>query len=1180
MEFEQCGCDRMSAEAPEVKGAKLSVVVAAYNVDEYLRACLESVARQTLSDLEVIVVDDGSSDSTGRIADAFSERYGWLCVHVPNGGLGRARNIGMDKATGEYLVFLDGDDLVPPDAYQLMVHALEESGSDLVAGGALRYDGTQAVPSPLHRQAIRGAQLRTHIKQRRELIYDTTAWNKTYRRSFLLRHDLRFPEGVLYEDIPVTLPAHFLAEAVDVLDDPVYLWRERQTANASITQRRGETTNLKDRIHALVSVRDFLVRRNDKYGLRIFDEKALKTDIPLYIDSIHASEADFLDVLVELVSTYLEDVDPRIVRKLPPIRRLEYFLIAQGHGDELREVQNYYRLPSNRDQYRRVGRKLIAELPYRDDPRLRVPPSVYDASRSQPLITGLREISWRGSSLVLDGHAYIHAVPMATPISMLRRVQLVRQGTDGLIEKRRSVPSWPTRRTDISARVGRANYDFSGFRAKIPPSMLRLKSHEQAARYEVVVQVATWWAQRGSRLGHPDTAQARQPSRRLLGPDQLVVPAMDDEHLYIDVRRILGTLTDCFSRDGVAVLLLIEATPGSLRNRRLYLKRSDSIHQVSIDLDPVAEMLYEARVTADLLGEPPVQSAERIWEVGILGRGATRAATPDQSLDAHPDFRGRSLKLPHRQLLIEQRGSPGVTISDTRQRFVLTHFAADGHEVVLSGVGASAATSTLTLTHTSGAQWELPIQVEGPYWRVKIPTHEPPGTPSIRWMRPGLTRFEVGTPDPFQRHTPARVLVSAEMQMADWTALDGVKYRLKTTYNHELLLEVDAGGKWSERAPNRRERARKYRYRADRYRPLEDTIVLEAWKGRQFSGNPAAIFEELQRRQDGRRVIVVVQHHGIEVPDAVERVVVGSPSYYRALATSRWVISNDSMPRHFVKRSGSRYAQTWHGTPLKRLGFDIADLAMANKNYLTDFSADVRKWDMLISPNSFSSEIFKRAFRYSGEIAEIGYPRNDIHYQPVERSKRAARARRRLGLPDGKKVILYAPTWRDDRYDTTGRYLFQRSLDLELLHQHVGDDSVLLLRGHQLVAESVGPNMLHGFVRNVSYYPDITDLYLVADVLITDYSSAMFDFVNTGRPVLYHAPDLEDYRDRLRGFYFDIENEGPGPFFGSTRQLAEALGDLPAVEREYADRYAVFRNRFSRLEDGGASRRFIEQFLS
>ena len=187
--------------------------------------------------------------------------------------------------------------------------------------------------------------------------------------------------------------------------------------------------------------------------------------------------------------------------------------------------------------------------------------------------------------------------------------------------------------------------------------------------------------------------------------------------------------------------------------------------------------------------------------------------------------------------------------------------------------------------------------------------------------------------------------------------------------------------------------------------------------------------------------------------------------------------------------------------------------------------------------------------------------------------------RARLGLPEGKRVILYAPTWRDNDYSATGRYLFTMKLDLERLHREFGDDSVLLIRGHQLVSSGIDSSMFGGFVRNVSSYPDIQDLYLVADVLVTDYSSVMFDFVNTGRPLLFFTWDLEEYRDNLRGFYFDFEAEAPGPLLTGTSGVIDALRRLDAVGEEYAERYQAFRERFTGLEDGRTAEPYNERIL-
>jgi len=1155
----------------------LSVVVPIYNVSDYLVACLESLAGQTLADLEVVLVDDGSTDGSGAIAEEFAAgRDGWTVLHVENGGLGRARNIGLDHSGADYVAFVDSDDLVPRDAYELMLHAVSESGSDLVVGGVLRFDGARAFQSPLHRRAIQRTQMRTHIHRTPSLIYDTTAWNKVYRRAFLAEHGLRFPEGVYYEDIPLTLPAHFLASSVDVLADPVYLWRERQTAVQSITQRRAETKNLSDRMAAVTAVDDFLVERGDEAGKAVHDAKVLTIDIPLFIDVLHEGDDAFREQVVALAGDYLSRVPARSIAALPPVRRLQYHLISRGMLAELLEVQAWYRVPANRGNFVRHGVRLYADLPFRTDPTKGIPSSVYETTRSQPLRTGVRDVRWDGDTLLVEGHAFIHRVAEATPASSVRRFQLRRVGAPA--SERTRVRSRRVRRPDLTAlTTGVAvSYDAAGFQARISRQHLLLPAGVDEAHHELLAQVAAPSARRGSSVGNPELGPGRFPRRRLLARDQLVVPGYRGRVLDIAVHRVTALL-EAVEVDGEAITVRLRRTAGEWPPTDLHLRRTDALHGLRVPLT-VAGHGATATLSADQLEVRSSSFGTREWVLGLVDHEAPEAAAPaalhlaPEMEDVFNSCRGRSL--------VVRQGDDGARLFDARPGPVVTDFAWRGDGLHLTGVVGGAPMVSLTMTTGEGSAHTIPVAVDGEWWTAHLPATGEPGSGALRWLEPGRWRLSLTTDDEGQRERAVRTSSTVEGRLGEEGRVEGIRYLLRSDSRHELQLVVDAFGDYRDRGALHRERNRRYHYRLQRRLPLRDTIFFEAWKGRQYSDNPRAVFEELQRAGDPRECVWAVKDLSVEVPEGVTRVLTGSRDYYRHLARSRWVVSNDSMPTHYVKREGSRYAQTWHGTPLKRIGFDIENIQMSNKDYLTQFARDVAKWDTLVSPNAFSTEILGRAFRYAGEILEIGYPRNDIFHRPELAEPQAAATRRRLGLPEGRRVILYAPTWRDNDYDAAGRYQFTMKLDLERLHRAFGRDSVLLVRGHQLVASQVDSTMFGGFVRNVSSYPDIRDLYLVADVLITDYSSVMFDFVNTGRPILFFTWDLEEYRDSLRGFYFDFEAEAPGPLLLESSQVIDSLERLDEVSAKYADRYAAFREKYTGLEDGKAARRFIDSFLS
>jgi len=1188
---------------------RLSVVVPIYRVEDYLDSCLESLAGQTFQDLEVVLVDDGSPDASGRMAEDFARgRPGWSVLHVDNGGLGRARNIGLDHATADFVTFVDSDDVVPRDAYELMMHAIQASGSDIVSGGVLRYDGARTRPSGLHRRAVPETRIRTHIRDMPSLLYDTTAWNKIFRRDFLLEHGLRFPEGVYYEDIPLTVPAHYLATSVDVVAEPVYLWRARQTAEQSITQRRAEVRNLVDRMAALSSVDRFLERTGEVEGKRLHDRKALTLDMPLFLDVLHEGDDEFAQTLVDVFRAFLQKVDPAVVAGLTPRRRLAYHLISRGLTAELLEAHRR-QLGAPRAQVVRKGLRLFVALPYFGDELVGVPDSVYDVTRSQRLVTGIRDVRWDAGNLLVDGHGYIDGVPDVGPGSTLHRLQMRLVGGTAA---RRTLRARRARRPDLTGRSRQRalRYDGAGFLATVPASSLELPEGIDAGEFELIAQVAAPAARRGSVVGGPEYSRALHPARGWTPDGALVVPGYRGRRLRVAVRRVLALVDDVVVEDE-QVRVHLGAAPGrSVPPGWVQLRRLDASTGVTArveqheggavatipagalevtsrslnvrawrlwfvaaepgDHDNIADAAEDATVD-ELVSAAAVAESEKPRSATVGGR---HVAALNLGVDPGP---GRA-RLHGRLLQLRQDGVRGALLVDGPCRPELTDFTFTPAGLDLEGDLGGAALERLVLI-SSADRLEVPVTVTGDAWHAFVPATGVPGAASLRWLRPGRWRVVAGAPGVEDPDLAVHVSARAEDHLADEGG-DLVRVRLRSDADHELGIVVDGGGPWRDRGRYNQGVARSVHYGVARRLPLTDTIFFEAWKGRQYSDNPRAIHEELVRRGDPRRMVWAVENHGVETPDGVETVVTASRAYYRALGRARWVVSNDSMPKHYVKRDGSHYGQTWHGTPLKRIGFDIENLQMANKEYLEQFAKEVAKWDALVSPNSYSTDIFRHAFHYDGPVLESGYPRNDVFHRPAERAARTAAARQRLGIEPGRRVILYAPTWRDDQYDRAGRYQFAMKLDLERMHRRFRDDSVLLIRGHQLVAARVDTSMFGGFARNVSHYPDISDLYLVADVLVTDYSSVMFDFVNTGRPMLFFTHDLDAYRDDLRGFYFDFEAEAPGPLLTHTTEVVDALADLDLVTARHATRYEAFRERFASLEDGRAAARFVDGFLA
>ncbi len=374
-------------------------------------------------------------------------------------------------------------------------------------------------------------------------------------------------------------------------------------------------------------------------------------------------------------------------------------------------------------------------------------------------------------------------------------------------------------------------------------------------------------------------------------------------------------------------------------------------------------------------------------------------------------------------------------------------------------------------------------------------------------------------------------------------------------------------------------------YRLFQKLPVQQNLVLfESFLGRGYSDNPKALYLTLQKQHPELQLVWIFAKEPTAAVKAAcpNWVLRNSPKYYYQMARAKYWIFNTRQPLSLKKRRETLYLQTWHGTPLKRLGLDMDEVHMPGTNteqYKKNFSSQAQEWNYLLSPNVYSSEIFKRAFDFRGQLLETGYPRNDLLYAP-NRQQQAERIKQSLQLPPDKKVILYAPTWRDDEFVTKGQYRFNLKLDLEQMQARLGDDYIVLLRMHYLIAEHLDLSAQTDFAYDVSSYGDIAELYLISDLLITDYSSVFFDYAHLNRPMLFFTYDLEKYASVLRGFYFDFEAVVPGPLLKESDQVIDYIADIEAHSKQYADKYTAFQERFCSLDDGKASQRVIDTLFA
>jgi CDP-glycerol glycerophosphotransferase len=288
------------------------------------------------------------------------------------------------------------------------------------------------------------------------------------------------------------------------------------------------------------------------------------------------------------------------------------------------------------------------------------------------------------------------------------------------------------------------------------------------------------------------------------------------------------------------------------------------------------------------------------------------------------------------------------------------------------------------------------------------------------------------------------------------------------------------------------------------------------------------------------------------------------------MARASWFVTDTTVTRRVVKRRGAVWVQTHHGTPLKRMGLDLQEHPVGGAGL--DFAAIprlARRWDYVVSANAYSTEIWQRAYPGSGEVLDVGYPRNDRLATATPAG--VARARSAVGVGN-RTTVLYLPTFRDRRGDVGAP-----GPDPAAVAAAIPDEALLLVRAHyraerRPAAIEWDDSRGHARIVDVSSYQPLEELYLAADILVTDYSSAMFDYAVLDRPMVIYAPDWEAYRAN-RGVYFDLLAHPPGVVARNDAELVDAFRSGAVWAEQARRKRATFRARFCALDDGHAAER-------
>ncbi|MEO6471333.1 MAG: CDP-glycerol glycerophosphotransferase family protein [Aeromicrobium sp.] len=759
-------------------------------------------------------------------------------------------------------------------------------------------------------------------------------------------------------------------------------------------------------------------------------------------------------------------------------------------------------------------------------------------------IAHLREVRWEGDRLVVGGWAYTRGTGYKTPPQI--EVRLSRRGSRLRLEA--TVESLVN--VDVNARARAAEHDYSNtaFTATfdIGDQLQDIAPNPRRPWKSTITVVGSgrryWGRFRNINVfGSPAVMSARE-----IAPKVQVCPRWDLRRgLVVDHRR-LDVVATSAKIDVSSIQVVLDAEKGVDAAQMIGTCQTTAV----LAKDATGLLVGELSSPVEVIDEITSQVLAPTWDmvtpdgrpVHIAADFVTPAASGGNRIRSAPDGSLQVIHVPQfievNEAELEREPVLGVrfrgTTSGDWESTSLT-FAGPLHslpvEVTDLGEGRFEAFADLTLSVWGGPK--LPASAGG----YALVAHTPHGVARTFVSQAFVLNC-------LQHHSLAELRLRFELNRTDQFRLGISRPRRKDelgSYHQSRLWKA---------------------YVAKSYTP-RDAVYFESFFGKNATCNPRAIDAEIAKRFPDMRRYWSVSDLSIAVPDGAIPVVTGSKEWWDARGSCRYIITNEWLKTRFVKRPFQTVLQTWHGSMYKKIGLDRTGMSERHLNLVR---AERANWDYFISQNAPGTEVISRAYDFQEGILEVGYPRNDELQDTGD--ARIATIRERLGMIDGQKLIMYAPTWREQQ---SGVVDF---LDIEALSAALGDDVVILLRGH---VRTLDKSHVAVGVLDVSTYPQVSELFLVADALITDYSSMMFDYSVTGKPMIFFTPDIDQYRNaKVRGVYFDLAELAPGPVVRAQADVEEQLRDLDEVQRANADKYVAWQKMFNHHDDGNASERVVD----
>lgn len=1142
------------------KVADISVIVPIYNVEEYLAECLDSIVSQTKQDFEVIMVDDGSTDSSGEIAKSYAEKYpNFHYLYKENNGLGCARNYGVAHSDSKYIIFMDSDDKISEDLYEKMFNAAERNNSDLTICNVVRCNSKKAWASSLHKIAFSDIDANTHIAKNTNLFYDTTSWNKLILRSFYEENNFAFPENILYEDIPVTIPMHFKANNVSVVESAYYYWRVRDGATKSITQTTDDFTNLYDRLSVLKMVNKFIEENHieEKYKIQ-WQIKLLQIDLMIYINNCTTLPEETFRKTLDIVNEYIEEhIDEAVFSMLPLINQQKYAYARAYEIEKLNKLIEYQKKDYYNARIEEKDGRFIATLPnelFTIESRDATNEfAIYEPKKN------ITDITLGKDKLEITAYLYKSRVDIEDFSQQNITVYLENEATNHLTP----LDITPVENKDLTEQKGtlfdtstnlKSNYNYDGTGFKFSIDLNKLDINENNKGYNRVLVCYENRVRSGKiRLGC--WSKVSPNSAIVLGNKHIRV-------MYDDVKELRLYINN---------------------EKNFASKVNIADNKISVTLENEAKSIYAVDAEEETIEFSTKDNKVFTADCSNINRGITYSLFIKDFEDTDSVLLYRS-----KRVIIKNNSYPSAvfmtnknhqirftvneSVTSLRNMYKLQNFIFMDTIAPCSKNKLSKAKKAVLYVNDNVAgervvfaKSKCIIKNGRLHCAFLINFNSNKITKNLYASTRDLYIAYENKDGEIENH----IIYSLKYykRIVKFETLELNCYR---GVNCSIRMKISQLWKESENTANKRKALTAKNYPKYCTQKLDDKcIVFESMWGSKYSCNPQHLYEYIDKNYPEYKCVWSLKDARMPIKGKGIRVRKGSQEYFKYLATAKYLVNNVNFEEAYVKRNGQIVIQTMHGTPLKTLGYDVPG-ELTTKQEQVNFAKKIDRWDYLVVQGKFMEEKSAPIYRFEKEILRTGYPRTDIFFKTSE--SYIEDIKKNLGIPLDKKVILYTPTWRI-------RNKFDMQLDLDKMRERLGDEYVVLIRLHYFCGQSDYFIADNKFVFNLRSYRTVEDLYLISDMLITDYSSVMFDYALLDKPMLFFTFDLEDYRDNLRGMYVDIEEEAPGPLVFNTEEVINAILNIDEEMKKYGEKISAFKNKYLTYENGNSCQTIIDTVI-